>query len=200
MATSYIDVLGHDLEQERKTAEYIHRHRTWFVFLGTALIVLGVVAAAYSLASTYASMLFLAMILLLGGIMRLIAALSAREWTGSLLLALSGALYLVTGILTWRHPIAAALALTLLFSALLLGMGSFRLIASVWYRFPHWGWVALSGLISILLGVMLWNAWPFAGLWFIGFCVGLDLIVEGMGWITLSLRGKELRAAPASST
>jgi uncharacterized membrane protein HdeD (DUF308 family) len=150
MATSYIDVLGHDLEQERKTAEYIHRHRTWFVFLGTALIVLGVVAAAYSLASTYASMLFLAMILLLGGIMRLIAALSAREWTGSLLLALSGALYLVTGILTWRHPIAAALALTLLFSALLLGMGSFRLIASVWYRFPHWGWVALSGLISIL--------------------------------------------------
>jgi uncharacterized membrane protein HdeD (DUF308 family) len=74
------------------------------------------------------------------------------------------------------------------------------LIASVWYRFPHWGWVALSGLISILLGVMLWNAWPFAGLWFIGFCVGLDLIVEGMGWITLSLRGKELRAAPASST
>jgi len=187
MATNYLDVFSHDPEQERRTVAYIHRHRTWFLLLGTALIVLGVVAALYSLATTYASMLFLAITLLLGGLVRVIAAMSAREWVGSLLLILSGALYVVTGILTFRHPIAAALALTLLFSALLLGMGSFRLLASVWYRFPHWGWVALSGAISILLGLMLWNAWPSAGLWFIGLCVGVDLIVEGAGWISLCL-------------
>jgi len=193
MATSYIDVFSHDLEQERKTAEYVHRHRTWFFLLGAALIVLGAVAAASSLITTYASMLFLSIVLLVGGIIRVVAAFSAREWTGSLLLALSGALYVVTGILTFRHPIAAALALTLLFSALLLGMGSFRLIAAIWYRFPHWGWVALSGVVSMLLGLMLWNAWPASGLWFIGLCVGLDLIVEGAGWITLCLRRNDLR-------
>jgi hypothetical protein len=34
--------------------------------------------------------------------------------------------------LAFRHPIAAAFALALLFSALLLGMGSFRLLASIW--------------------------------------------------------------------
>jgi len=187
MATNYLDVFSHDPERERQTVAYIQRHRTWFLLLGTALIVLGVVAALYSLATTYASMLFLAITLLLGGLVRVVAALSAREWVGSLLLILSGALYVVTGILTFRHPIAAALALTLLFSALLLGMGSFRLLASIWYRFPHWGWVALSGAISILLGLMLWNAWPSAGLWFIGLCVGVDLIVEGAGWISLCL-------------
>ena len=192
MAANYLDVVSHDLEQERRTVAYIHRHRTWFLFLGAALIALGIVAALYSVASTYASLLFVATVLLLGGLVRVIAALSAREWVGSLLLVLSGALYVVTGILTFRHPIAAALALTLLFSALLLGMGSFRLLASIWYRFPHWGWVALSGAISILLGLMLWNAWPTSGLWFIGLCVGIDLIVEGAGWISLCLPRKNL--------
>src|SRR5262245_51830643 len=196
MATHYLDILSHDLEQERRTVAYIQRHRTWFLVLGAALIALGVAATLYSLATTYASMLFLATVLLLGGIVRIIAALSAREWVGSLLLVLSGALYVVTGILTFRHPIAAALALTLLFSALLLGMGSFRLLGSVWYRFPHWGWVALSGGISMLLGLMLWRAWPASGLWFIGVCVGIDLIVEGAGWISLCLP----RNAPAATT
>jgi len=200
MATNYLDILSHDLEQERRTVAYIQRHRTWFLVLGAALIALGVVATLYSLATTFASMLFLATVLLLGGLVRIIAALSAREWVGSLLLVLSGALYVVTGILTFRHPIAAALALTLLFSALLLGMGSFRLLASIWYRFPHWGWVALSGAISMLLGLMLWHAWPVSGLWFIGFCVGIDLIVEGAGWISLCLSRHELGAPAANRT
>ena len=194
MATSYLDLSGHDQEQERKSVAYIHRHRTWFLLLGFALIALGAVATLHSLATTYASMLFLATVLLLGGVVRLIAALSAREWVGSLLLALSGALYIVTGILTFRHPIAAALALTLLFSALLLGMGSFRLLASIWYRFPHRSWLGLSGAISIVLGLLLWNAWPASGLWFIGFCVGIDLLVEGAGWISLCLSRNDLGA------
>src|SRR5262245_41820521 len=101
MATSYIDVFSHDLEQERKTAEYVNRQPTWFLLLGAALIVLGAIAAASAVITTFASMLFVATALLVGGIIRVVAAFSAREWTGSLLLALSGALYVVTGILTF---------------------------------------------------------------------------------------------------
>jgi uncharacterized membrane protein HdeD (DUF308 family) len=170
----------------------IHRHRTWFVALGTALILLGILAAGSALTATYVSMMLLAAILLVGGVLRMIAAFSARDWAGSLLLALSGVLYVVAGVLTMRHPIAAALALTLLFSALLLGVGLFRVVGSLWYRFPHWGWVALSGAISAVLGLLLWVSWPASGLWFIGFCIGIDLIVEGVGWIMLSLN----RASP----
>jgi uncharacterized membrane protein HdeD (DUF308 family) len=186
MAINHADMFSRDVEQERKTAEYIAGHKTWFVALGAALIVLGVIAAGSALTTTYASMLLLSGVLLVGGIIRIVTAFSAREWTGSLLLALSGALYAVTGVMTFRHPIAAALALTLLFAALLVGVGLFRVIASIWYRFPSWGWVALGGGVSVLLGLMLWQAWPASGLWFIGFCIGIDLIVEGAGWIKLS--------------
>jgi uncharacterized membrane protein HdeD (DUF308 family) len=186
MATRYMDALSYDPEQERKTAEYIHRHRSWFIALGVALIVLGVIAAGSSVTTTFVSMLFLSAVLLIGGVVRFVSAFSAREWTGSLLLALSGALYVVAGVLTYRHPVTAALALTLLFAALFLGVGLFRMIASLWYRFPSWGWVTLSGAISFILGLMLWNAWPASGLWFIGLCIGIDLIVEGVGWLMLS--------------
>jgi len=181
-----MDALSYDPEQERKTAEYIHQHRGWFIALGAALIVLGVIAAGSSVTTTFVSMLFLSAVLLIGGVVRFVSAFSAREWTGSLLLALSGALYVVAGVLTYRHPVTAALALTLLFAALFLGVGLFRMIASLWYRFPGWGWVTLSGAISFILGLMLWNAWPASGLWFIGLCIGIDLIVEGVGWLMLS--------------
>jgi uncharacterized membrane protein HdeD (DUF308 family) len=180
-------VFARDAEEERKTLEFVHQHRAWFVALGLALVALGIIAAGASVATTFASMFFLSGVLLAGGIIRIGSAFTAREWAGSLLLMLSGALYVVSGVLTFRHPITAALALTLLFAALLLGVGLFRLIAAVWHRFPNWGWVAASGAVSVLLGLMLWNAWPVSGLWFIGFCIGIDLIVEGAGWIMLSL-------------
>ena len=180
----------HGLEVDRKTLAYIEQHRTWFVLLGAALIVLGLVVAASSVTATIVSIFFLAGVLVLESVIRIVAAFSAREWAGSLLLVLAGAFYMVAGILTFRHPITAAVALTLLFAVLFPAMGFFRLITSIWYRFPHWGGVALSGAVSIALGLMLWNAWPASGLWFIGLCLGIDLIVEGVGWLGLSIKSR----------
>jgi uncharacterized membrane protein HdeD (DUF308 family) len=201
MAINYLDALGHDVEQERKTADYIREHRVWFTVLGAVMIALGIFVALSSVTATIVSIFFLSGILLLEGALRVVAAFSAKEWVGSLLLVLAGAFYVVTGILTFRHPVTAALALTLLFAALFLCVGLFRVIAAVWYRFPHWGWVALSGAVSFLLGLMLWNDWPASGLWFIGLCIGIDLIVEGLGWIGLPVGGNSARlSSPRSNT
>jgi uncharacterized membrane protein HdeD (DUF308 family) len=188
------NAFGLDPEQERKSFEYVRQHRVLFTSAGVALVVLGLVAAASSVTVTFASMLFLSGVLLAGGIIRLVSAFRAHEWTGSLLLALTGLLYIVAGVLTFRHPIEAALALTLLFAALFLGVGLFRAITAIWYRFPNWGWIAASGAVSIALGLMLWNAWPASGLWFIGLCIGIDLIVEGAGWIMLALGAESTRS------
>ena len=47
--------------------------------------------------------------------------------------------------------------------------------------------------MSAILGLLLWNSWPSSGLWFIGFCVGIDLIAEGLGWVMLSLTSQHDR-------
>jgi uncharacterized membrane protein HdeD (DUF308 family) len=181
---------SHGVEHDRNALEYIHQHRIWFTTLGVALIALGMLVAASSVTATLVSILFLSGVLMLESIIRIIAAFSAREWAGSLLLLLAGAFYMVAGVLTFKHPVSAAAALTLLFAILFLAMGFFRLITSIWYQFPNWGGVALSGAISIALGLMLWNSWPASGLWFIGLCIGIDLIVEGAGWLGLSIKSR----------
>jgi uncharacterized membrane protein HdeD (DUF308 family) len=62
-----MEMFSYDPEQERKATEYIHQHRTWFIALGAALIVLGVIAAGSSVTTTYVSMLFLSGVLLVRG-------------------------------------------------------------------------------------------------------------------------------------
>jgi uncharacterized membrane protein HdeD (DUF308 family) len=175
----------------REVVDLARRHKVPFIALGVMLIVLGLVAVAFTGLTTLGSMLFLSGVLLASGAIRIFSAFRAQDWTGSLLLALSGILYIVAGVLTFRHPLAAAAALTLLFSAVFLGAGLFRVTTALWYRFQNWGAVALGGAVSMLLGLLLYLEWPFSGLWFIGLCIGIDLIAEGVGWIMLASRIRE---------
>ena len=64
------------------------------------------------------------------------------------------------------------------------------MIAALLLRFPGSAWAVLGGLISFLLGLALWRQWPMSGLWFIGTCVGVALLLHGASWIgfALSLR------------
>jgi hypothetical protein len=70
-------------ELDNKTVEYIHQHRIWFIVLGAALIALGLLVAASSVTATIVSIFFLAGVLMLESVIRIVAAFSAREWAGS---------------------------------------------------------------------------------------------------------------------
>jgi uncharacterized membrane protein HdeD (DUF308 family) len=170
----------------REVVDLARQHKALFVALGAMLVVLGFLAVVFTGLTTIGSMLFFSGVLLASGAVRIGSAFRAKDWTGSLLLALSGLFYMVVSLLTFRHPVAAAEALTLLFAAVFLGAGLFRVTTALWYRFQNWEIVALGGAVSMLLGLLLYVEWPFSGLWFIGMCIGIDLIAEGLGWITLA--------------
>ena len=42
--------------------------------------------------------------------------------------------------------------------------GLFRIIGSLVFRFPHWGWTLVGGAINLLLGILIWQQWPEAAL------------------------------------
>jgi uncharacterized membrane protein HdeD (DUF308 family) len=177
----------------REAVDLARQHKALFVALGAMLAVLGFLAVVFTGLTTIGSMLFLSGVLLASGTVRIGSAFRAKDWTGSLLLALSGLFYMVVSLLTFRHPVAAAL--TLLFAAVFLGAGLFRVTTALWYRFQNWEIVALGGAVSMLLGLLLYIEWPFSGLWFIGMCIGIDLIAEGLGWITLAMGAGESETA-----
>ena len=54
-------------------------------------------------------------------------------------------------------------------------------------RMPGWGWQALNGALSSIMGILIMAQWPVSGLWAIGLFVGIDLIYYGSAWIALAL-------------
>ena len=55
---------------------------------------------------------------------------------------------------------------------------------------PHRGWVLLSGLITRLLGILIWRQLPGAAVWVIGTFVGIDMIFAGWSWVMLALAAR----------
>ena len=50
----------------------------------------------------------------------------------------------------------------------------------------------LSGVLSLLLGILIWKQWPEASLWVIGLFVGIEVLFTGWTWVMLSLLLKRL--------
>ena len=63
---------------------------------------------------------------------------------------------------------------------------SFRAIGAGVLQFPTWGWTALSGVVSLALGIMLLAQMPVSSFWFVGFAIGVDLIFDGASLISFS--------------
>ncbi len=178
-------VLRHELEAVRG-------RWVWLLALGIILIVAGTFALAMPIVAGLATAVTFGVLLLAGGIAQLVGAFWTREWSGFFFSLLMGVLYAVLGLLFLRAPLKAEVAMTLLLACALMVGGLFRVIGSLLYQFPHWGWTLAGGVINLLLGIIIWQQWPEASLWMIGLFVGIDLIVTGWIWVMLSLAAKNV--------
>lgn len=165
----------------------------WFFGLGILFIILGFLAVGASTLVTIASVIFLGSLLLLGGIVQTAYTVTIRQWSGFFLSLLSGILYSVVGFFMIVHPEASAVSLTLLMSAFYIIGGIFRIVSAASMRFEHWGWALLSGIIKLALGALILSGWPATGFWVIGLFVGIDLIFYGWFWVMLSLSARGMK-------
>lgn len=178
-------VLRHELEA-------IRGNWGWFLALGIVLIVVGTIAIGMPFAGSLASIVALSALLVVGGVAQLVGAFWTREWSGFFLSLLMGVLYLVTGVVFFRHPADALAAVTLLLACALMVGGLFRIIGSLMYRFPHWGWTFVGGVINLLLGIYIYALWPLDSFIILGLFVGIDMIFTGWTWVMLALAVRNL--------
>jgi uncharacterized membrane protein HdeD (DUF308 family) len=165
----------------------IRKNWGWFFALGMVQIVAGMLAVGFAFSATLASVVTLGVLLLIAAGAQMAAAIGARDWSGFFLFLLVGVLYAVAGFLTLQHPVLAAEGLTLMLAAFFLAGGVFRIIIAVAERFPSWGWVLCHGIVTVCLGIAIWQQWPGSGLWVLGMFVGIDLIVNGVTWSVLAV-------------
>ena len=97
-------------------------------------------------------------------------------------------LFGVVGGLLVGRPLLSAEALTIVMAAFFMVGGLFQAIGSVVVGLPGWGWQLLDGVITFVLGALVFRQWPASGLRVIGLFVGIDLIFYGAAWIALALQ------------
>ncbi len=121
-----------------------------------------------------------------GWIIALGVVFQIKTWGRFLFWVLLGVLYIIAGFVTFENPLLAAAVLTLILGASLLASGVMRIIlAFSMKRETPWIWVLLSGVITLLLGLLILAHWPVSSLYILGAFLGIDLIMAGAAWIGL---------------
>src|SRR3984885_15283544 len=160
----------------------------WIVALGTVYVIAGFFALGSIAMATAASVLVVGAAMVVAGVAEVINAFQIKTWSKFLIWALLGVLYIVAGFVTFENPLLAALLLTLLLGASLVASGILRIIlAFSMKRETPSIWVALSGVITLLLGFLILAHWPVNSVYILGLFLGIDLIMAGAGWIGIGL-------------
>ncbi|MEH2286018.1 HdeD family acid-resistance protein [Nostoc sp.] len=158
---------------------------------GVILSVLGVIAIVAPNFTTIFAETWIAAILIFAGFTKIVYATQTRERGGFIWKILLSGLYIATGIMLLVYPFTGVLTLTLLLGTFLLTEGTFELILAFKLRpQENWTWVLTNGIITLVLGAMIWFQWPFNAPWLIGTLVGVSIIFTGASRVMLALSGR----------
>jgi uncharacterized membrane protein HdeD (DUF308 family) len=99
--------------------------------------------------------------------------------------------------MAFENPVFAAVVLTLVLGVSLFASGAMRIfLAFSMKRETPWIWVAISGVITLLLGLLILARWPVNSVYILGLFLGIDLIFAGASWLGIGLG---LRRRPIAS-
>jgi uncharacterized membrane protein HdeD (DUF308 family) len=189
-----------DILQNSRAASEIAPLRAkwgWIVTLGAVYVIVGFIALGSVVVATVASVLVVGVAMIVAGIAEVINAFQVKNWGKFLLWALLGVLYVIAGFVTFENPLLAAALLTLVLGASLVASGIMRIIlAFSMKRETPWIWVAVSGIITLLLGLLILAHWPINSVYILGLLLGIDLIIAGAGWIGIGLGLRRGQASP----
>lgn len=158
----------------------------WIVALGVVYVIAGFIALGSIVMATVVSVFIVGVMMIIAGVAEVFHAFQIKSWGRFLMWGLLGLLYIVAGFMTFENPLLAAAVLTLLLGASLVASGVVRLFLA--FSMAHetpWKWVALSGVITLVLGLVILAHWPVNSLYILGLFLSLDLIMAGASWIGL---------------
>jgi len=169
----------------------LHERWGWFLGLGLLLIVFGVIAFANLFAATVASVFYIGMLMLIGGIAHLVHAFQVKGWEHALYWGLSGLLYTLACLLAFWTPALTAVVLTLLMAMALVVAGIFRIWIGIRLRPQRGsGWIVLAGVVTAVAGLIIALGWPVNSLLILGIFLAADLVMQGSAMLALALAAR----------
>jgi len=163
------------------------------MLLGIALIVLGVISILAPAMAGGAVVIVIGLVMLIAGVAQIVQAMRAESMRHKIMPLILGGITTLAGVGVLAHPVLGMGVLTLLLLIFFVVEGLWKIIASFSYRPAEgWVWLLLGGLLSLVLGVLIWNQWPVSGMWAVGVLVGVDLLSTGLAMVVLATTLKRL--------
>jgi uncharacterized membrane protein HdeD (DUF308 family) len=135
--------------------------------------------------------ILVAWLLVFCGAAHLVFGWQLRTTGGILWEALVGLLYISVGGYLLFRPLAGLASLTLALAIYLFAEGVLELIMSFQIRpTAGSGWLLFDGIITLILGAMIWRTWPSSTEWVIDTLVGISMLFSGISRLMISLAAR----------
>lgn len=138
----------------------------------------------------------IAWLIVLSGVVHIVLAFQSHGAGSVIWKLLVGVAYVAFGGYLLTHPLMGVASLTLLLASLFLIEGILNIILFFKMRAVQGSsWVLFDGVITLLLGLMIYIQWPSSSVWAIGILVGVSMIMSGVSRIMLSLAVRKVAGA-----
>ena len=151
------------------------------ILWGVLLVILGIMAIGAPFLAAVAVNAVIAWLIIVAGIVHLVLAFHAHGAGSAIWRVLVGLAYLAFGGYMIVHPVLGVASLTLVLAALFVIEGVLNLMLYAKMRPLHGSnWVLIDGIITLLVGLMIYMQWPSSSIWAIGILVGVSMMISGV--------------------
>src|SRR6201981_1671462 len=183
---------------EHSPVDIVRHASTWSILWGVLLIVFGMLAVGSPFLAAVAVSAVIAWLIIFAGVVHLILAFHVHRAGSMIWKLLVGLAYLFFGGYLILHPVLGVASLTLVLASLFLIEGILNIV--LFFKMRSVGgssWVLVDGIITLLLGLMIYMQWPSSSAWAIGTLVGVSMILSGIARVSLSLAVRRVVATPS---
>ena len=168
------------------------------IMFAILLIVLGILAISLPALASIGVARVLSWLILFEGIIQLVYAFKSEGVGSKIWKILVSVLYIFVGGYLLVHPLIGLAGLTLMLAVFFFIEGITDIGTFIWTR-KNIGseWLLLHGIVTLLLGVMIWKHWPVSSLWALGTLVGISMLLTGITRLMMGLKGRRLVDSPA---
>lgn len=167
-------------------------------FLGLALVVLGLLCVFVPRGVGLTLGVLIGVLLVIAGLVRVAFAWVASTWGSALLRFAFGVLAILAGVYLVAQPDIAPRVLVVVAAIYLILDGIAGIVFAL--RLPPAAGGAsmiLGGIVSLALGVMIWQDWPLPGGQMLGIVIGAKLIVDGVVMLVIAQGARRIDEALA---
>ena len=165
----------------------------WYIAAAVVLIFLGIFGIIEPGIAGLGVTLLVGWLLICGGVMHVVAAFKGGGAKQVLFQILVGLVYLIGGGYFLTHSIMGVATLTLLLATIILVEGVIEIVS--YFRLRREGqsfWLLVNGVITLLLGGLIYVHWPSSSIWAIGTLVGINLLMTGISRLMFGLAARKL--------